>query len=266
VVRILPPAFSMSEPTAAREGVPASPPQSSPLSFWHPGSFVALLRGREVLLAILFLTIAFFVLTAIVVGGHLQPTIWDIVVTHEIQELPPVIGVPLTYISLPGFVPWNWLLGTGVILFMLARRWYAEAVFTMLAAGGGLAAEIIKNFIDRPRPTPEFAHITTVLNSYSFPSGHVTGYVASFGFLFYLAYTLLPRHSLIRWVLLIVLGLLILLVGPSRVYMGQHWASDALAGYALGFAYLLLVITAYRWWLHRHPEPPTPLPSASPTS
>ena len=57
---------------------------------------------------------------------------------------------------------------------------------------------------------------------------------------------------------LIVLGLAILLVGPSRVYMGQHWASDALAGYTLGFAYLLVTITVYRWWLQRHPKPPTP--------
>jgi undecaprenyl-diphosphatase len=196
----------------------------------------------------------------------LQPTPWDIGATHEIQELPPSIGEPLTYVSTPGFAPWNVLLGAAVTFFMLARRWYAEAVFTVLAAGGGLAAEIMKNIIDRPRPTPEFAHITTAISGYSFPSGHVAGYVSLFGFIFYVAYTLLPHRSSVRWALLIVLGLLILLVGPSRVYMGQHWASDALAGYALGFAYLLVVITVYRWWLRRHPKPPTPPPGQLPTS
>jgi membrane-associated phospholipid phosphatase len=106
-------------------------------------------------------------------------------------------------------------------------------------------------FVDRPRPTPELAHITTVLKSYSFPSGHVTGYVTLFGFVFYLAFTLLSRTSVWRWLILVVSGLMVLLVGPSRVYMGQHWASDAMAGYTLGFAYLLVIIQIYRLVLRR---------------
>jgi undecaprenyl-diphosphatase len=89
------------------------------------------------------------------------------------------------------------------------------------------------------------------LSSYSFPSGHVTGYTMLYGFIFYLAYTLLPRRSVARWVILVVCGVLVALVGVSRVYMGQHWASDALGGYALGFAYLLLVIEVYRLVLDR---------------
>lgn len=258
MVRILPSGSRMSQPTAADETVAVSPRHRSLLSFWHPGSFVALVRGRAVLLAVLLLTIAFFALTAVVVQANLQPTTWDIGATHEIQELPPLVGIPLADVSTPGFAPWNVLLGVIVIGFMLVRRWYAEATFTLFSSGGGAAAEVIKNLIDRPRPTPELAHVSAVLNSYSFPSGHVAGYTAFFGFIFYLAYTLLPHRSPLRWALLIVCGLAILLIGPSRVYMGQHWTSDALAGYSLGFAYLLVNITAYRWWLHRHPKPPTP--------
>ena len=50
---------------------------------------------------------------------------------------------------------------------------------------------------------------------------------------------------------LVVFGMLVLFIGPSRVYMGQHWASDAIAGYALGFAYLLTLVELHRWWLRR---------------
>ncbi len=62
----------------------------------------------------------------------------------------------------------------------------------------------------------------------------------------------MPRpNNPLRYFILALCVALIVLVGPSRVYMGQHWASDALAGYALGFAYLLILIQAYRLWLKR---------------
>jgi membrane-associated phospholipid phosphatase len=48
--------------------------------------------------------------------------------------------------------------------------------------------------------------------------------------------------------------------------MGQHWASDALAGYTLGLCYLLLVIELYRAWMRRHPKKREPaVPESSPT-
>ncbi|HUP27577.1 MAG TPA: phosphatase PAP2 family protein [Chloroflexia bacterium] len=225
-----------------------------------PGSWPGLIMGRPLLPAIVVLALLFVVLTALVLRADLQPTPWDRVLTHEMQELPSFpAGTILVAVSWIGFAPWNWLLGLAILLFMATRRWYAEALFTSIAAAGGLAAEIIKNLIDRPRPTPDLAQVTTILHSYSFPSGHVTSYATFFGFLFYLTFTSLPRRSPYRFLLLSLFGLLILLVGPSRVYMGQHWASDALAGYALGFAYLLGVVEAYRAWTKAHSgAPPTP--------
>jgi membrane-associated phospholipid phosphatase len=242
-------------------------------------SFVTLVRGRPVVLAVGCLTGLFLLVTLLILRADLRPTGWDVVITRELQQLPgpaylkvgvfgaqesvgyeprgptlPTAGDLLIAVSAPGFAPWNWLLALAVLLFMLWRRWYTEAAFTVLAALGGLLAEVVKNVIDRPRPTPDLARVVLELHSYSFPSGHVTGYVTMFGFLFYLAYTLLPRASPLRWAILGLLALGIVLVGPSRVYMGQHWASDALGGYALGFAYLLVVIQAHRAWLLRHPR------------
>jgi undecaprenyl-diphosphatase len=220
--------------------------------FWHPGSIIALARGRLPIVAVLLLAVIFTLVTMIVVRVDLLPTPWDIGITHEIQEFPFVpVGQVLVWISVPGFTPWNVLIPAVIILFMLWQRWRIEALFTAIATGGGVLAELVKVIIDRPRPTPEFVRVYAELSSYSFPSGHVTGYTMLYGFIFYLAYTLLPRRSVARWVILVVCGVLVALVGVSRVYMGQHWASDALGGYALGFAYLLLVIEVYRLVLDR---------------
>jgi undecaprenyl-diphosphatase len=224
----------------------------------YPGSFLARLRGRPIVPAVAVLTIVFFALTFLILRADLQPTEFDKVITHEIQELPSMpVGEVLIAVSWPGFQPQNWLLTIAILLFMAAMRWITEAVFTGISAAGGLLAELVKNLVDRPRPTPDLARITTELHTFSFPSGHVTGYVVLFGFLFYLAYALLPRPSILRALALLVTGVPVLLVGASRVYMGQHWASDTLAGYALGFAYLLIVIELYRVWQARHPVPKT---------
>lgn len=220
--------------------------------FWHPGSLIALARGRPLIVAVLLLAVIFSLLTLIVIRGDLLPTSWDIAVTHAIQGIPLVpVGQLLVWVSAPGFSPWTYLIPAVVALFMLFQRWVTEAWFTALAAAGGVLSELVKQVIDRPRPTPEFVNVYAELHSYSFPSGHVTGYTMFYGFLFYLAFTLLPRRSAARWVVLAVCGVMVALVGVSRVYMGQHWASDAMAGYALGFAYLLLLIEIYRIVLKR---------------
>jgi membrane-associated phospholipid phosphatase len=233
------------------QGSAATVPPIISHPFWHPSNFVALLRGYVVMLAIAFLTGLFVILTALVLRAGLQPTPWDVYITREVQELPDIIGEGLVAVSVPGFSPWNFIIPIAIVFIFLLFRWFTEAAFMALAAAGGFTAEIVKNLVDRPRPTPDLARIARELHTFSFPSGHVTGYVTLFGFLFYLAYTLLPRRHPLRWIVLTICALAIILVGPSRVYMGQHWASDALAGYALGFAYLLLVIQIHRFWLKR---------------
>jgi undecaprenyl-diphosphatase len=204
-----------------------------------------------VLAFVAVLVVLFGVVMGLVLRADLQPTWWDIIVTHEIQQLPYSVGQHLVDVSKPGFAPWNWLIPILSVLLMLVFRWRFEAMFLAFSSVGGFTAELVKYMVQRPRPVPEFADISFVLHTYSFPSGHVTGYVTFYGFAFYLAYTLLPRINFLRWLVLIVSGVLIALVGPSRVYMGQHWASDTLAGYFIGFAWLLLAIELHRAWLRR---------------
>jgi len=57
----------------------------------------------------------------------------------------------------------------------------------------------------------------------------------------------LMKPSIRRTLLVVVFGLLVLLIGVSRVYVGEHWASDALGAYLLGALTLVAIIELYRW-------------------
>lgn len=130
------------------------------------------------------------------------------------------------------------------LVYFAGYRW--EAAMSLFAAlGSNLLTILIKLAIGRPRPDEDLVAVFRMLSDFSFPSGHVTVYTSFGGFLFFLSYSLL-RPSWLRALLLVPFGGLVALVGPSRVYLGEHWASDVLGGYLLGGAFLLITIEMYR--------------------
>lgn len=173
---------------------------------------------------------------------------FDVPITRGFQTFSAPWFATLMYlVSWPGYgirVVIMVLLVTALIYF-LGLRWEAVAALS-LAMTVQLVNTLIKTIIGRPRPSADLVETFTNLTSFSFPSGHVMFYTAFFGFLFFLVFTLL-RSSFLRVILLIFLGLLILLVGPSRVYLGAHWATDVLGGYLLGSLMLILGIRVYHW-------------------
>src|SRR5262249_35671293 len=129
---------------------------------------------------------------------------------------------------------------------LLRFRLKIETACLLISLGSiWLLTNAIKFIVARARPTPDVVHVYEYPTNCSFPSGHVTSYMALYGFLFYLVYTLM-RPTPLRSALLIVLGALIGLVGLSRVYLGAHWASDVFGGYCLGFFWLALTIYFHR--------------------
>ena len=97
---------------------------------------------------------------------------------------------------------------------------------------------MLKNILQRPRPT-EYRIIDEI--GYSFPSGHSMISMAFYGLLIYLIYKNIKNKSL-KWILIILLSILILFIGISRIYLGVHYVSDVLGGFLVSISYLILYI------------------------
>jgi undecaprenyl-diphosphatase len=167
----------------------------------------------------------------------------------------PVFRGLMIAVSWPGndYHPLIIALSCAALLLIWQHR--IEAGCLLFSGGGAsLLTNLLKIAIGRPRPAAELVEIYRLHTTDSFPSGHVLGYVATYGFLFYLVWVLLPC-SKPRLLLLCGLGALVLLVGPSRIYLGAHWASDVAGGYCLGSIWLALAIDFY-WHLKLHRTQP----------
>jgi len=102
-----------------------------------------------------------------------------------------------------------------------------------------LLNQILKNIIQRPRPT-EYRIID--VSGYSFPSGHSMVSTAFYGFLIYLIYKNI-KNKYLKISLMTLSSILIFLIGMSRIYLGVHYTSDVLAGFLISISYLIIFIT-----------------------
>ncbi len=121
----------------------------------------------------------------------------------------------------------------------LRRRAYPHvAILLGVSSLAGVSNALMKLLFRRPRP--QLGWGAPLPSSYSFPSGHAMGSAAAYGIMAFVLASLYPG---LRWPLAVTTPLLILLIGLSRVYLGVHWPSDVLAGFAAGCC----VLTAGVW-------------------
>lgn len=97
---------------------------------------------------------------------------------------------------------------------------------------------IFKGIIQRDRPLEDFLIIES---GYSFPSGHSMVSMAYYGLIIYFIYKKI-KDKRVRNVLMILIGLLILAIGFSRIYLGVHFASDVIGGFLISIIYLVCAI------------------------
>ena len=129
----------------------------------------------------------------------------------------------------------------GALVLTIAHRRLLAFVWLLAPAGGGLLDAALKHFYVRERPSFPDPHIheTTL----SFPSGHSVASVVSYGLLAYVLVLFLPRWWS-RITALVVLGFLVLAIGFSRAYLGAHYFTDVMGGYAVGGCWLATCISA----------------------
>jgi len=141
----------------------------------------------------------------------------------------------------------------GAILSVFLLWIWGRGRFTLplaIAIGG---AELLTTLgkIGFHRPRPDIAYY--IEHGFSFPSGHATIAVAFYGFC---AYILVRTAS--SWSRKVAYGVgalsIIAFIGVSRIYLGVHYVSDVLAGYAVGFLWLLVAVSISEWLFSRHPD------------
>ncbi len=133
-------------------------------------------------------------------------------------------------------------LAIAVALLLVRRRWWITLGGWLAAfAGGAVLDWLLKTIIQRPRPTGAAAFLHGV--SFSFPSGHAMGSLIGFGML---AYIVLAYWPATRRHVALVIGLavvLIVAIGFSRLYLGVHYFSDVVGGYAAGLVWLATCVS-----------------------
>lgn len=127
----------------------------------------------------------------------------------------------------------------------LAWRQWTPVLLAAATAAGSLTLTVVgKAVVGRVRP-PLVDAVPPFEISASFPSGHTLNSVALAGIVAYL----LVRRQHHRWARILTIlcaALFTTAMGLSRVYLGHHWLTDVLVAWALGLAWLAVVITAHR--------------------
>ncbi len=128
---------------------------------------------------------------------------------------------------------------TGAALLLLKRKWQFLALFMTVGVGSGIMWAL-KGIFRRARPLDQLSSSM----GHSFPSGHSFVAVAFYGFLIYLTWRL-TRRDAVRIGITILLTLLIVIIGLSRIVLRVHWVSDVAGGFTFGLAWLVcsLIIT-----------------------
>ncbi|GAC1387152.1 MAG: phosphatase PAP2 family protein [Ktedonobacteraceae bacterium] len=204
-------------------------------------------RRGYILLSVYALQLALFAVLAWWVHYHPVLPI-DVTITREFQEnQAPWLRYTMVAVSYIGNTPW---LSVGLVLLATATlalvrlRLEALMLFTNCLTST-LLNGLIKLIVARPRPTASLVEVVQKAGGQSFPSGHVMAYLAFWGFLFSLGIILFKGNRWWRIALLIIPALFVVLVGPSRIYLGDHWASDVLGAYLIGGLLLGLFLWIY---------------------
>ena len=160
---------------------------------------------------------------------------FDVVTTQFfLQNRTPARLQIFTFIT--AFGSWSIVVALAIavsaLLWLNGRQQYLMTLWLVLA-GNQISVTLIKVIFARSRP--ELAYYSEA--SYSFPSGHSAVSAAFFGFVFYI---ILKERILPAGLSVASAFLVMVLIGTSRLVLGEHYVSDVLHGYLVGALWLLL--------------------------
>ena len=189
------------------------------------------------------------------VGLEKAPLAGDLWLTQQVQSAGWFARPAEAFNWVGDWVAWPFTL---VFLAVVLRRFLPRAravpvreyraaivALTLLIPLSALNS-LLKGLVQSPRPlAADGAQVDYFRDSYGFPSGHVFHDVLLFGAMAILAPLWLPRRLV--WPVRASLLAVIVLSGPSRVFVGAHWPGDTVGGYLWGSASLLAALAVGKW-------------------
>ncbi|TCO18730.1 undecaprenyl-diphosphatase [Pedobacter psychrotolerans] len=186
------------------------------------------------LLSILVLLILAFTTLSVFIAKHpILP--FDIKASLLVQKLQSSwMDKVMLAISFFGELPYSLLSVLVVAAIFYWQKFRREAFYISMVLFSGLIILGVKNIINRPRPTTFYVRLVEVNRFQSYPSGHVLSYVLFFGFLIILMRTLKQIPQTTRNTITYISAFLVIMIAPSRIYLGAHWLTDTIGGFLLG--------------------------------
>ena len=191
------------------------------------------MKNKDILLSIVF-GLLFVVILILVVCSkttNFDRAVYDIIISLRL----PFFDTFFTTITKFGN---TFMIVLIVSMFILITRNRYGIFLAICAVDSVILNTLVKLAVTRERP--QGLRLISQ-GGYSFPSGHAMISVCVYGYLLYLAITKI-KNKVLKYGVSVLLFLVILSIGVSRIYVGVHFASDVLAGFSLGISYLCLLI------------------------
>ncbi|MED3727587.1 phosphatase PAP2 family protein [Priestia filamentosa] len=125
-----------------------------------------------------------------------------------------------------------------IILMLFNKKWWETLFFVVAVLGSSLFNLLLKFIFQRTRPS---IHPLITETGYSFPSGHSMVSFVLYGMITYFL-VLFYVKRFVKIITILFFSLLVLLIGISRIYLGVHYPSDVLAGFAVGGTWLIICL------------------------
>ncbi|MCY7311972.1 MAG: phosphatase PAP2 family protein [Bacteroidota bacterium] len=204
--------------------------KNTPVKTW-------LLPGRKRIVFILFIALLLFSFIAWVVfiagGSTMDERVFEALTPQRTGTLTQIMRL-ITFLGNTAFlIIANILL---IVIFCRQKNYWFAITVAVVALSNVIVMSALKRLFQRQRPADPLIQGIT---NFSFPSGHAFMSVAFYGLLiWFTAITITDKY--LQKVIIIFLLLLILLIGFSRIYLRVHYTTDILAGFTLGFTWLII--------------------------
>ena len=176
----------------------------------------------------------------------------DLLMTLWLQEWLPSGDVAGSLLPYADRVVW-FLSITAFAVALIGRQWLAASFIFLSGFTGLLLSYALKLLVARPRPSEKLVRIVDSSETYGFPSTTALLSVMLLGMVCYLLWqSRLP--GFLMAVTLTAASLLTVGSGLSRVYVGEHWATDVLGGWLFGATWLLILVAVNQWYLLRQSQ------------